>query len=73
MAENKEQLKIETELDTSKLKQEAQQGMQAVVNEEKKVENQSNQTSKAVDSIGQSGKNVGQLFLTTGPPGKSPF
>ena len=69
MAENKEQLKIETELDTSKLKQEAQQGMQAVVNEEKKVENQSNQTSKAVDSIGQSGKNVGQLLQQAGSQG----
>ncbi len=62
MAEEKEQLKIEATLDTSKLKQEAQQGMQTVVNEEKKVENQSKQTSKAIDAIGQSGKNVGNAL-----------
>lgn len=69
MAEEKEQLKIEATLDTSKLKQQAQQGMQSVVNEEKKVENQSKQTSKAVDSIGQSGKNVGQALQQAGSQG----
>lgn len=69
MAEEKEQLKIEATLDTSKLKQQAQQGMQSVVNEEKKVENQSNQTSKAIDAIGQSGKNVGQALQQAGSQG----
>ena len=69
MAEEKEQLKIEATLDTSQLKQDAKQGMQSVVNEEKKVENQSRQTSKAVDQIGQSGKNVGQALQQAGNQG----
>ena len=69
MADEKEQLRISAELDTSKLKQQAQQGMQSVVNEEKKVENQSKQTSKAVDSIGQSGKNVGNALQQAGSQG----
>lgn len=67
--EKKEALKIEAQLDTSKLKQQAQQGMQDVVNEEKKVEAQSRQTSKAVDNIGQSGKNVGQALQQAGSQG----
>lgn len=67
--EQKEQLRIEATLDTSKLKQEAQQGMQAVVNEEKKVENQSKQTSKAVDEIGQKGKTVGNALQQAGSQG----
>lgn len=54
MAESKEQLRISAELDTSKLKQDAQSGFNKVVSEEKKVENQSKQTSRAVDGIGQS-------------------
>lgn len=69
MAEEKEQLKIEATLDTSKLKRDAQQGMQTVVNEEKKVENQSRQTSRAVDNIGQSGKNVGKALQQAGSQG----
>ena len=69
MAEEKEQLRISAELDTSKLKQQAQQGMQSVVNEEKKVENQSKQTSKAIDAIGQSGKNVGNALQQAGSAG----
>lgn len=69
MAEEKEVLKIEAELDTSKLKQQAQQGMQSVVNEEKKVENQSKQTAKAIDEIGQSGKNVGHSLQQAGNQG----
>lgn len=64
--EKKEALKIEAELDTSNLKQQAQQGMQAVVNEEKKVENQSKQTSKAIDEIGKKGKEVGNAFQQAG-------
>ena len=67
--EKKEALKIEAQLDTSKLKQQAQQGMQSVVNEEKKVENQSKQTSKAIDNIGQSGKNVGHALQQAGSQG----
>ena len=70
MAEEKEQLKIEASLDTSKLKQQAQQGMQSVVNEEKKVENQSKQTSKAVDTIATSGKKAGQALQQAGNQGK---
>ena len=67
MADNeKEQLRISAELDTSNLKREAQQGMQAVVNEEKKVENQSKQTSKAVDDIGKKGKEVGNALQQAG-------
>jgi hypothetical protein len=66
---NEEKLKITAELDTSKLKQQAQQGMQSVVNEEKKVEAQSRQTSRAVDNIGQSGKNVGQALQQAGSQG----
>lgn len=69
MAEEKEQLRISAELDTSKLKQQAQQGMQSVVNEEKKVENQSKQTSKAVDEIGQKGKEVGNALQQAGSQG----
>lgn len=60
MAENKEQLKIEAELDTSKLKQQAQQGLGQVVNEEKKVENQAKQTSKAIEDIGNSANKAAQ-------------
>lgn len=66
---NEEKLKITAELDTSKLKQQAQQGLQSVVNEEKKVEAQSKQTSKAIDDIGQSGKNVGQALQQAGSQG----
>lgn len=69
MAEEREQLRISAELDTSKLKQQAQQGMQSVVNEEKKVEQQSKQTSKAIDAIGQSGKNAGQALQQAGSQG----
>lgn len=64
--EQKEQLRISAELDTSKLKQDAQQGMQSVVNEEKKVENQSKQTSKAIDDIGKKGKDVGNALQQAG-------
>lgn len=71
MAEEKEQLKIEATLDTSKLKRDAQQGMQTVVNEEKKVENQSRQTSRAVDNIGQAGRNVGRTLQQAGSQGTS--
>ena len=67
--EKKEALKIEAQLDTSKLKQQAQQGMQSVVNEAKKVENQSKQTSKAVDEIGQKGKDVGNALQQAGSAG----
>ena len=52
--EKKEALKIEAQLDTSKLKQEAKNGFQQVSNEAKKVENQVKQTSKAVDGVGSS-------------------
>lgn len=69
MAEEKKQLKIEAELDTSKLKQQAQQGMQAVVNEEKKVESQSRQTSQAVDEIAASGNNVANSLQQAGNQG----
>lgn len=67
--EQKEQLRIEATLDSSKLKQQAQQGMQSVVNEEKKVENQSKQTSRAVDEIGQKGKEVGNALKQSGSQG----
>lgn len=60
MAESKEQLKIEAELDISKLKREAQQGMQSVANETKKVENQAKQASKAIDDIGASANKAAQ-------------
>ena len=69
MAEEKEQLRISAELDTSKLKRDAQQGMQTVVNEEKKVENQSKQTSKAIDEIGQKGKSAGSALQQAGTAG----
>lgn len=60
MAENKEQLRISAELDTSKLKQQAQQGLGQVVNEEKKVENQAKQASKAIEDIGNSANKAAQ-------------
>ena len=69
MAEEKEQLKIEATLDTSKLKQEAKKGMQEVVNETKKVEQQAKQTSKAVDDIGTKGKDVGSALQQAGQQG----
>lgn len=60
MAENKEQLRISAELDTSKLKQQAQQGLGQVVNEEKKVENQAKRASKALDNVGNSATKAAQ-------------
>ena len=69
MAEEREQLRISAELDTSKLKQEAKKGMQEVVNEEKKVEQQSRQTSKAVDDIGTKGKDAGNALQDAGSKG----
>lgn len=60
MAEEKEQLKIEAELDTSKLKQEAKSGLGEVANETKKVENQAKQASKAIDDIGTSANKAAQ-------------
>ena len=65
MAEEKEQLKIEAELDTSKLKQDAKQGFDAISKEEKKVQQDSKQTSKAIDDIGTASKNVGKEMQTT--------
>jgi len=60
MAENKEQLRISAELDTSKLKQQAQQGLGQVANEEKKVENQAKRASKAIEDIGNSANKAAQ-------------
>lgn len=54
MAENKETLRIEAELDTSKLKKDAQKGFNEVSNEEKKLESQTKATSNAVDGLGNS-------------------
>lgn len=58
MAEEREQLRISAELDTSKLKQQAQQGMQSVVNEEKKVENQTKQVSSSMNNLGNSAQSA---------------
>lgn len=62
MAEEKEQLRIEAELDTSNLKQEAEGGMQSIVDAEKEVEEQSNKTSEAIDAIGTAGKEIGETI-----------
>ena len=69
MAEKEEVLSIEAQLDTSKLKQDAKNGMNAVVQEEKKVEQQSKRTSNAIDEIGKKGKDVGQTLQQAGNAG----
>ena len=66
---NKEQLEIQAKLDTSQLKREAKQGLNDVVKEEKKVEQQSKQTSKSIDEIGQKGKTVGNELQNAGQTG----
>lgn len=66
MAEEKEQLRIEAELETSNLKQQAQEGMQTIVEAEKEVEEQSKKTSDAVDAIGTVGKEVGETLAKAG-------
>lgn len=66
MAEKKEQLRIEGELDTSKLKSGAKQGFDAISKEEKKVQQESRQTSKALDDIGNAGKNAGRAMQQAG-------
>ena len=68
MAE-KETLRIEAELDTSKLKKDTKDAFTEVSKEEKKVENQSKQTSKAIDEIGQKGKNVANALQQAGNKG----
>ena len=65
MAE-KEQLKIEAQLDTSKLKQDAKSGMNAVQAETKKVEDTAKSASRAVDSIGDAAKAAGGAMKTVG-------
>ena len=58
--ETKEQLRIEAELDTSKLPGQAKAGLTPLVTEEKRVETQAAQTSKAIDNIGNSLTKAGQ-------------
>lgn len=62
---NKEQLEIQAKLDTSQLKTEAKQAFNEVVKEEKKVEEQSKKTSKAIDDIGKAGKQTATELKTT--------
>lgn len=71
MAEQKEQLKIEAALDTSKVKEGAKQGFAEIQKEEKKVQQESRQTSKAVDDIGAAGKNAGQSMQQAGQQASS--
>lgn len=73
MAEEKEQLKIEAELDTSKLKQDARNGFNEVVNEEKKVQSESKNTSNAINDIGKTSKNLGKSMQSVGNEMKSAF
>lgn len=66
MAEDKEQLKIEATLDTSKLKQDAKNGLAAVSNEIKKVSADADNASKSVNAIGTSAKNVSSAMSSAG-------
>lgn len=66
MAETKEQLKIQAELDTSKLKQDAKNGLNSVSNETKKLENDARSAGRVIDSIGTSAKGVGNAMASAG-------